>query len=47
MEKFIELVREKKFLYDKNNAEYKNILLKEKTWKEIAKVLDSDGKLLK
>jgi len=47
MEKLIELVREKQFLYHKRNKGYKNTILTDRTWKEIAELLNSDGKFVK
>jgi len=40
MEKLIELVRQKHFLYDKSNRGYKNTILRDRTWKEIAELLN-------
>lgn len=35
----IELYRERPFLYDKKNSNFKNILMKENAWKEISKIM--------
>ncbi|KAL0115678.1 hypothetical protein PUN28_010897 [Cardiocondyla obscurior] len=35
----IELFRERSFLYDKSNKNFKNILMKENAWKEISKAM--------
>lgn len=37
----IELYRERPFLYDKKNQNFKNILIKENGWKEISKIMIS------
>ncbi|XP_039310142.1 uncharacterized protein LOC105207291 isoform X2 [Solenopsis invicta] len=38
-ELLIELYRERVFLYDKSNANYKNFLMKENAWIEISKIM--------
>ncbi|XP_050064520.1 uncharacterized protein LOC114123866 [Aphis gossypii] len=42
-EQLIELVRKYTFLYDTNNKNYKNIGLKDETWKNIANELNENG----
>lgn len=35
----IELFRERSFLYDKSNSNFKNILMKQNAWNEISKTM--------
>ena len=44
VEKLIELVRERKILYESNGKSYKDVNKKESAWREIAEQLQQDGK---